>query len=184
LVSHRRHRHRRCSTRRKKVVPRCFEVPRGLRMSPRRSRERSTRGGQGLSKRMTDGLPWLSPESVGERRPHRGCGDRYPIARPCQGPWPASWGGWRESSGTELLAVGVQGMSVGISLGHRAPSLRTCHFPWVRAVPLSPSLSSRAWLGHLVIGEEEHTPGFLTSSLAPYTNRPARNKFRFAVPLP
>jgi len=30
---------------------------------------------------------------------------------------------------------------------------------------LSPSLHSRAWLGYLVIGEEAHTPGFLTGSL-------------------
>src|SRR5262249_44012165 len=35
------------------------------------------------------------------------------------------------------------------------------------SLPLSFSLSSRAWLGHLVIGEEAHTPGFLTGSLSP-----------------
>src|SRR5262245_42645595 len=56
-----------------------------------------------------------------------------------------------------------------LSLSHQ-PEQRTCHFSGrVCSIPTSLllSLSSRAWLGHLVIGEEAHTPGFLTGSLSP-----------------
>jgi len=54
--SHRRRRRPRCSTCRKAVMPPCFEIPRGPRMSTQRPQERSTRGGH-KEKQTANSLP-------------------------------------------------------------------------------------------------------------------------------